>query len=871
VLTLPRPPQPSPVPVTPPAAPPGASVVPIPAGARLHARGKFLFVGAEKFYVRGVTYGAFRPHASGGEYTDRDAIERDFALMASCGLNAVRIPHTMPPRGLLDVAYRHGLRVMVGLSAEQWLGFLIDRKKRMRDIENLVRAKVRTCAGHPALLAYALGNEIPASVVRWFGPRRVTRYLERLYRSVKAEDPDGLVTYVNYPTTEYLQLPFLDLVCFNVYLETQDQLEAYLPRLQHIAGRRPLVMSEIGLDSLRHGEAVQAHVLDWQIRTAFAAGCAGAFVFAWTDEWFRGGVDVDDWGFGLTRRDRQPKPALAAIQRAFQDVPFPVDRPWPHVSVIVCTHNGARTIRDCLESLRRLDYPQFEVIVVNDGSLDQTAAVARAYGVRVITTEPHGLGSARNTGLAAATGEIVAYIDDDAYPDPHWLTSLAATFQTTGHAAVGGPNIAPPGDGFIADCVAGAPGGPVHVLISDREAEHIPGCNMAFRTEVLREIGGFDPQFRVAGDDVDICWRLQQRRWTIGFNPAAVVWHHRRNSIRAYHRQQREYGKAEALLARKWPEKYNGTGHVTWSGRVYGNGSVRLLGGAGRIYHGIWGSAPYQSLYERTPGVLGLMLLMPEWYLVILMLGALSALGALWRPLLLVLPFGVLAALMVVAQACIGATQTVSLGAPRGGALRLARQTLVAVLHLIQPLARLHGRLRYGLAPWRWRAPCTMPYRALPLSGASAVWSERWQDPAQRLRDLEDALAAAGAVVHRGGTYDRWDLEIPGGMLGAARLLMAVEEPGSGTQFIRLRWWPRCSPGAVAAVGAFAAIAAAAALDQAWTAAALLGTISMLLALRTVGECAAATAVIRGALDAARRTEAGVHPDRVSFHPARGA
>src|SRR5436305_5036725 len=246
-------------------------------------RGKFIFVGDEKFYVRGVTYGAFCPDASGHEYHDLDVIERDFAHMAAVGLNAVRIPHTTPPRSLLDVAQRHGLRVMVGLSAEQYIGYLND-KKDTSDIERSIRAKVRSCAGHPALLCYAVGNEIPAPVARWFGRHRVERYLARIYHAIKSEDPNGLVTYVNYPSTEYLQLPFLDLVCFNVYLESQERFEAYLARLQNIAGDRPLVMSELGLDALRNGEGVQARSLDWQVRTAFAAGCAGVFVFSWTDE-----------------------------------------------------------------------------------------------------------------------------------------------------------------------------------------------------------------------------------------------------------------------------------------------------------------------------------------------------------------------------------------------------------------------------------------------------------------------------------------------------------------------------------------------------------------------------------------------------------
>ncbi len=437
--------------------------------------GKFIYVGNEKLWVRGVTYGAFRPDAHGNEYHDLEVVERDFAQMAANGLNAVRIPHTMPPRSLLDAAQRHGLRVMVGLSAEQYVGFLIDKTGAL-DIEGTVRAKVRACAGHPALLCYAIGNEISAPLVRWLGHRRVERYLERLYWAIKAEDPDGLVTYVNYPTTEYLQLPFLDLVCFNVYLESQERHEAYLARLQNIAGDRPLLMSEIGLDSLRQGEETQARVLDWQLHTAFAAGCAGAFVFAWTDEWHRAGAEVVDWAFGLTDRARCPKPALASVRKAFAQVPFPSGLRWPRISVVVCTYNGHRTIRDCFEGLLRLEYANFEVIVVDDGSTDATGDIAEQYGFRLIRTENRGLSSARNTGMEAATGEIVAYLDDDAYPDPHWLTYLAATFMSTTHVGVGGSNIAPAGDGPIANCIANAPGNPVHVLLSDQEAEHIPGC-----------------------------------------------------------------------------------------------------------------------------------------------------------------------------------------------------------------------------------------------------------------------------------------------------------------------------------------------------------------------------------------------------------
>ncbi|GAG13541.1 unnamed protein product, partial [marine sediment metagenome] len=269
--------------------------------------------------------------------------------MAENGINAVRT-YTVPPFWLLDTAYKHGLYVMVGIPWEQHITFL-DDKKRIKSIEKRIRKGVRNFFNHPAVLCYTVGNEIPAPIVRWYGSRRIEGFIKRLYYAAKSEDPDALITYVNYPTTEYLQLPFLDFVCFNVYLESQERQEAYLARLQNLAGNRPLVMAEIGLDSRRNGEEFQAEVLDWQVRTSFASGCAGAFIFAWTDEWHRGGFNIDDWDFGLTDRARNPKPALATVSRSFAEMPFPSNIDWPPISVILCSNNGSRMIRDCLKGL----------------------------------------------------------------------------------------------------------------------------------------------------------------------------------------------------------------------------------------------------------------------------------------------------------------------------------------------------------------------------------------------------------------------------------------------------------------------------------------------------------------------------------------
>ncbi len=752
---------------------------------RIRTKGKFFYCGDDLFLVRGVTYGPFRPEVDGSDYHTPTEVQRDFSLMSSRGINAVRL-YTVPPRWLLDIAQQYKLYVLVGLPWEEHLAFLDMPETRRRIIEK-VRSGVRACAGHPAVMGFAIGNEIPSTIVRWYGHRRVERFLRKLYLTVRQEDPATLVTYVNYPTTEYLFLPFLDFLGFNVYLESRDKLSRYISRLHNIAGDKPLLLAEIGLDSISKGEHEQAAVLAWQIRVIFRGACAGAFIFSWTDEWFRGGDEIHGWAFGLTTRDREPKPALPVTAEAFQNIPFGPEMKWPRITLAICTYNGSRTIRFCLDGVKKLRYPNFEVIVVDDGSQNSVARIAAEYPFKLIQTVNRGLSHARNTGLAAAQGDIIAYLDDDASPEPYWLHFLVETFRTGKYVGVGGPNIAPAGDGAAADAVAHSPGGPLHVLLSDTEAEHIPGCNMAFLVRALRASGGFDETFRIAGDDVDACWRLQSRGGKLGFSPGAVVWHKRRNSIRAYWRQQLNYGKAEAMLERKWPEKYNAMGHIAWQGRLYGRGIWQFLNwGRRRIYHGSWGSALFQSVYHGNPGVLMSLAMMPEWYLAVLALSIMFMVGFYWHPIFLGLMLAA-AAGATLTQAVIGAMYSPFSEIPRSRGEMFKLRLLTMWCYLIQPVARLTGRLSRGLNPWRMRFPCGLD---IPIPREFAIWSEKWRSADDRLMELEASLKSEGLCVQRGGDFDRWDLSLRSGVFGSIRLRLAIEEHGGGKQLVRLRTWP---------------------------------------------------------------------------------
>jgi len=512
----------------------------------------------------------------------------------------------------------------------------------------------------------------------------------------------------------------------------------------------------------------------------------------------------------------------------------------------VCTFNGSRTIRECLEGIGKLRYPNYETIVVDDGSTDGAGDIAAEYDVRLIRTENQGLSAARNLGWQSAAGEIVAYIDDDARPDPDWLTYLAAAFLKEDYAGVGGPNIPVPDDGDTANCIANSPGGPAHVLLSDCEAEHIPGCNMAFRRSWLEAINGFDAQFRQAGDDVDICWRTRERGGKLGFSPAAMVWHHYRRTVRAYWKQQMGYGKAEAMLERKWPEKYNSGGYATWAGHIYVNGIFRSLSlSRGRIYQGTWGTAGYARLYQPAPNLLNSLPLTHEWQLTNLVLVALCAVSMFWERLLGVLPVAVVAFVLSLVPAISAGLKIRFPSSTKGRSTRFRLRVLTGLLHLMQPLTRLWSRLVYSLTAWRIRR---FPTLSFPWPRMFQLWSEKWLDSTEVLLSLESVLRSDGAVVRRGGDYDSWDLEIRGGLFGGLRVYMVSENYGRGKHMLRLHSRPWFSISGAGTTVLLMLACFGALLDHSIYAAGLLGPLGVMFGAITFRSAAVAVGAIHRAL-----------------------
>lgn len=794
---------------------PERALAPALDGVPMAVGGKFFFVGDHKLYVRGVSYGPFGVSGHGFPFPAEELVEIDLRLMAEMGANTLRT-FTVPPRWLLDRAAERGLRVLVTIPWAEHVCFL-DRKDLVAEIRGTVRAAAENLGGHPALLGLLVGNEIPPDIVRWYGPEKVREFLRTLTGDVKNAAPGTLVSYANFPSTEYLDVTeFLDFVSFNVYLHGEDALRRYLSRLQNIAEDKPLVLTEFGADSIREGEAHQAELLAMMVRTGFESGAAGCFVFSWTDDWFTGGARIADWAFGVVDAKRERKPAFHAVQAAYTaPLPPPLEHP-PLVSVVVCAYNAERTMDACLESLRTMSYANYEVVVVNDGSTDRTLAITLEHQKKyeadpdaprlILVDQPNkGLSVARNVGADAGNGEIIAYTDSDCVPDPDWLSFLVYRFVRSGFVAVGGPNFPPPEPSLVPAAVAVSPGGPTHVLLDDEVAEHIPGCNMAFTKQALLEVNGFEPIFAAAGDDVDFCWRLQNRGHAVGFSAAATVWHYRRNTVQAYLKQQMGYGKAEALLYFKHPYRFNLLGQSRWLGRIYGELTTAVLSRRPVIYFGAFGRGLFQSLYEAPSSLLSYLPFTLEWNAI----GILLFLAGLVSPR--VLPIAIIPLAISIAWS-IGTAMSARVD-PRFSGFRA--RALIALLTYLGPLVR--GLQRYL---WRLRGytvieqvPSTATRQSpqvdvLDRAFVLRYWSEQSHEKEALLGGVMEFLIPRKYLITVDPGWNRWDLEIFRGIWSKARVTVAAENHGGAKRLLNVRSEIRLTRVSQLSLGFFAVLVA---------------------------------------------------------------
>lgn len=632
---------------------------------------------------------------------------------------------------VLDIAAQAGIAAMLELKLVP--ADLFDGRRWSAALSRVAHTAA-IYRGHRALCAYIIDCPISQDELRATGFMRVRGRMRELLRAIKRRDPIVMVALKHRPATRALTLLEEDFLYAELPALEPGELRDFVISLHNIAEARPVVVE------FREASPGQ----DQAVATAFGTGAAGVVAPAIPAPRSR------DWlGIRMLRAaDLMPFVALNGS--------CPPGAPHtPMVSVVICAYNAERTMRQCLESLSRLAYPNYEVVIVDDGSSDRTAEISKDFPqFRLIRQPNKGLGIARNVGAHAARGEIIAYTDSDCVADPHWLTLMVRAMQEGGFDGCGGPNYAPHEDGRIEACVAASPGAPCHVLVGDNTAEHLAGCNMIFTRAALDQVGGFDPRFTTAGDDVDVCWRMLDRGLRLGYSPAAFVWHYRRNTVSAYFSQQRGYGRAEAMLYQCYPERFNALGQIRWTGTI--PGFIRTLPGGDepRVFWGA-GRTGHQTIFDPALKILAFMPQTLEWTILwTIMLAASILLGVTAWPSLAMLALGPVWALYYAWHA------------PLEKAHRsFSSRMLIAMLAYSGPMRRTLTRYRTRLKMLGRKTSQAAP-RQLPQLNLSrrelrlAYWNEQYVTRDALLDRMMKLFARDGhpALVDRG--WNDYDLEL---------------------------------------------------------------------------------------------------------------
>lgn len=250
------------------------------------------------------------------------------------------------------------------------------------------------------------------------------------------------------------------------------------------------------------------------------------------------------------------------------DQPLSASTVVPLITVIVCTRARRALLDRCLASLRELDDPNHEILVVENDKVPIAAAVAGS-NVRWTHEPQPGLAFARNRGIREARGDIVAFVDDDCEVDPLWLRELRRPFEDANVTCVTGRVLAAetvrPSQRWF-ERLASFDRGPEPARFRVRKGEPImpneaavlgTGCNMAFRRDVFSRVGPFDqaldtPLLIRGGGDLDIFVRILEAEEPVAYASSAVVRHHHRETLPAVARQLFGYGVGLGALSIKY-------------------------------------------------------------------------------------------------------------------------------------------------------------------------------------------------------------------------------------------------------------------------------------------------------------------------------
>ena len=222
------------------------------------------------------------------------------------------------------------------------------------------------------------------------------------------------------------------------------------------------------------------------------------------------------------------------------------------ISVVVPTKNSQRMIEKCLNSLTSQSYSNYEIIIVDGHSVDDTIKIVSKFPVRIVFEDGGTRASACNLGISHSRGEIVAFTDDDCIVPKGWLEKIAKHFEDPNVAVVGGPGLTPPESDKWEKTF-----GAIRTLIikSTNElgpVEQIPGCNSAYRKRPLAEIGGFVEDLPTA-EETELHFRIMKSGLKLVYDSELAVYHSPRVNLSKFLKQNFRYGIGKGLMLRLHP------------------------------------------------------------------------------------------------------------------------------------------------------------------------------------------------------------------------------------------------------------------------------------------------------------------------------
>lgn len=220
------------------------------------------------------------------------------------------------------------------------------------------------------------------------------------------------------------------------------------------------------------------------------------------------------------------------------------------VSVIIVVKNRERLIGKCLQSLMEVDYPDYEVIVVDDHSIDNTTGTVRTFPVKLLKSNGAGIGAGKNTGIRDASGEIIAFTDSDCLVAKDWLSQMVKHHvQYPDVMGVGGIIKNPIPKNFFARFGQKLCFDPP--LPQQGFVKTIGGNNVSYKRDVFDIVGLFDERF-ITGEDPDMCWRLLHKGMKILYSPSIEIHHIHRSTFAGFLKQQFWYGQGNLQLCQKY-------------------------------------------------------------------------------------------------------------------------------------------------------------------------------------------------------------------------------------------------------------------------------------------------------------------------------